>query len=130
MTRSDAELMRSGYDAFASGDVPAVFALFAENITWHVGGRNPLAGRYTGHDEVMRFFEALAERSQGTFRLAVHEILDGANGTVVALVTETAERNGARLDASAVHVWQMQDDRATTFHAFMEDDYAVDTFWS
>ncbi|MDQ3677801.1 MAG: nuclear transport factor 2 family protein [Actinomycetota bacterium] len=130
MTQSDAELLRSGYEAFAGGDVPAVLALFSEDIAWHVSGRSPIAGDYRGHDEVLGFFGALGERSNGTFKLDVQQILDSGDGTVVALVTETAHREGARLDVSAVHVWQLREGKATSFRGFMADDYAVDEFWS
>jgi ketosteroid isomerase-like protein len=130
MTTSDAELLRSGYDAFAAGDVPAVLALFDEDITWHIAGHSPVSGDYTGHDEVVGFFQALGERSTGTFGLDVHRILDGGEGTVVALVTENAQRNGARLNAPAVHVWRVQDGKASSFHAYRHDDYVLDDFWS
>lgn len=129
-TQSNAELIRSGYEAFANGDVPAVLALFAADITWHISGRSPLAGVYTGHDEVLGFFQALGDRSNGTFKLDVHDILDNGEDKVVVLVTETAERDDARLDVSAVHVWRIQDGQATNFQAYMADEYAVDTFWS
>ena len=129
-TTSDAALLRSGYDAFAAGDVPAVLALFSEDITWHIAGRSPVSGDYTGHDEVLSFFGALGERSNGTFALDVQHILDSGDGTVVALVTESAERNGKELRVPAVHVWRMQDAKATSFQAFQHDDYVIDTFWS
>lgn len=55
MTQSDAEILRKGYEDFAAGDVPSVLAVFSEDITWHVPGRNPISGDYTGHDEVVAF---------------------------------------------------------------------------
>lgn len=129
-TTTDAELVRSGYDAFAAGDVPAVLALFSADITWHIPGRSPVSGDYTGHNEVVGFFGALGERSAGTFSVHVQDILDNGAGTVVALVTESAERNGERLDVPEVHVWRVQDGKATSFRAFKHDDYILDEFWS
>jgi uncharacterized protein len=128
--QSDAELLRGGYDAFAGGDVPAVLALFSEDIAWHVSGRSPLAGDYRGHDDVVGFFGALGERSNGTFRLDVHQILDSGDGTVAVLVTETAQREDARLDVASVHVWQVRDGKVTSFRDFPADAYAMDEFWS
>jgi ketosteroid isomerase-like protein len=130
MTPSNAEILGSGYEAFARGDVPAVLAVFSEQITWHVPGRSPLAGDYTGHEEVVGFFQALGERSNGTFHLDVHDILDNGKDKVVVLVTEHAERNGAVLAASAVHVWQFEDGKATSFQNFDGDNYELDEFWS
>jgi len=130
MTESNAETLRSAYAAFAAGDVAAVLAVFSEDITWHVPGRNPLSGDYTGHDEVLGFFQALGERSNETFNLDVHDILDNGEDKVVVLVTENAQRSDRQLAVSAIHVWRVQDGKATNFQAFMADEYEVDEFWS
>jgi ketosteroid isomerase-like protein len=130
MTQSDTEILRGAYAAFAAGDVPAVLGMFSDDITWHEPGRNPLAGDYTGHDEVVGFFQALGERCDGTFGLDVRQTLDDGQGTVVALVTETAERNGARLALAAVHVWRFANGRATSFEDVVSDDHALDAFWA
>lgn len=130
MAQTNAEILRSGYEAFAAGDVPAVLAVFSEDITWHVPGRSPLSGDYTGHDQILEFFQALADRSNGTFNLDVHDILDNGEDKVVVLVTENAERNEARVALSAVHVWRVQETKARSFQAFMADDQEFDEFWS
>ena len=49
----------------------------------------------------------------------MHDILDNEEDRVVVLVTENAERNGARLAHSAVRVWRFQDGKATSFQAFL-----------
>jgi ketosteroid isomerase-like protein len=130
MTQSDAELLRIGYEDFAAGDVPAVLAVFSEDITWYAPGRNPISGVYTGHDEVLGLFRSLGERSAGTFHLDVQEIFDNGDGTVVVLTRELGERNGAQLDSSSVHVWKLRDGKVTSFQAFQHDDHAWDEFWA
>ncbi len=127
---SNAEILGAAYRALVAGDVPAVFAVLAENITWHVSGRNALSADYTGHDEVLGFFQALGERSNGTFALDVHEIIAGDGGTVVALVTERATRDDATLEDATVHVWRFEDGKATSFRCFPGDEHAQDAFWS
>jgi len=129
-TRSNAEILGAAYDALAAGDVAAVLAVLSDGITWHIPGRNPLSADYTGHDEVITFFQALGERSAGTFSLDVHDILDNGDDKVVALVTENAERHGARLTDPAVHVWRFADGKATSFRCYTADDHEQDTFWS
>ena len=130
MSETNAELLRRGYDAFAEGDVPGVLALFSPEIKWHVPGRNLLSGDYTGHDEVVGFFQKMGELSGGTFELVVHDILDNGADKVVVLVTENAERNGTAVAFEAVHVWRVQDGLATRFQAFQHDDHDMDAFWS
>lgn len=130
MSRSNAEILRTGYAAFAEGDVPAVLAIFSEDIAWRVPGRNPLSGDYTGHDAVLGFFQALGERSNGTFALDLNEIHDNGEDMVLAVVTETAERNGVRLTSLSVHLWHLKDGKATSFQSLTGNDYEVDEFWA
>src|SRR5690349_6600378 len=94
---SAAELIRSGYEAFAAGDIPGVLAIFADDISWTIPGRSPLAGVYTGHDEVLGFFGQLMERSDGTFNLEISDVLDNGADKVAVLVTEIAQRDAASL---------------------------------
>lgn len=128
--QSNAELLRTGYEAFAAGDVPAVLAIFAADITFQIPGRNPVAGDYTGHDEVVGFFQKLGEGSDGTFTITVQDILDNGDETVVALVTHLAQRDDAELDLPAVHVWQVQDGKCTSHVSYVRDVHAWDAFWS
>jgi ketosteroid isomerase-like protein len=129
-TRSNADVVGAIYEAFGQGDVPAVLAMFREDITWHIPGRNPLSGDYVGHDEVVSFFQAMGERSDGTFTLDVHDVIGGGADLAVAVVTEHAGRNGARLEDPAIHVWRVEGGKATSFQAFTSDDHAQDTFWA
>jgi ketosteroid isomerase-like protein len=48
MAQSNAALIKSGYDAFARGDLQGAFAVFAEDILWHVPGRGAISGDYRG----------------------------------------------------------------------------------
>jgi uncharacterized protein len=95
VAQPNAELLRKGYEAFVAGDVPAVLAIFSEDITFQIPGRNPVAGDYTGHDEVMGFFQKLGEGSNGTFTMTVQDIIDNGDETVVAFVTHLAQRDDA-----------------------------------
>ena len=130
MTQTNAEILADGYKALAEGNLPAVLAMFSDDIRWHKPGHNPLSGDYTGHDEVGAHFQALMERSNGTFSLDVHDILDNGKEKVMALVTENAERNGARLNLPAIHLWHFEDGKATRFQNFVSDESAYDAFWS
>ena len=130
MTQSNAEMLRTAYEAFAAGDVPAVLAIFSEDITFHIPGRNPISGDYTGHDEVIGFFQTLVERSNGTFSIDVHDLLDNGDDTVVALVTHNGQRDTGELAMEGVHVWRIKDGKATSHQSIVVDDYESDRFWS
>jgi ketosteroid isomerase-like protein len=50
MAHPNEELVRRGYQAFATGDVATLNELFADDIVWHAPGRNQLAGTYRGKE--------------------------------------------------------------------------------
>jgi ketosteroid isomerase-like protein len=128
-TQGNAQLIRDGYEAFGKGDIPAVVAIMAENIAWHIPGRSPLAGDYTGPQEVLGFFAKLQERSGGSFRLELHDFL-ASDDHVVVLVTEIAHRDDRALSSPAAHIWHVRDGKATEFWGAAYDAYAVDEFWA
>jgi uncharacterized protein len=130
MTAQDnAELIRGGYEAFGKGDIPAVVALWAEDIVWHIAGRSPLARDYTGAEEILGFFGQLQELSGGSFRLELHDVL-ASEDHVVALVNEIAVRGDTSMNNPGAHVWHLRDGKATEFWGVSYDLYATDAFWS
>jgi len=114
MAPSNAALIKSGYDAFARGDLQGALVVFAEDILWHVPGRGPLSRDYRGHAEVQGFFQHFMELSHGTFRIQVDDIL-AKGDRVVVLCIESAQRGGRSWSSPQVHVWTVKDGRATAF---------------
>jgi ketosteroid isomerase-like protein len=129
MAHPNEDLLRKGYAAFGEGDLDTVMGLFADDIKWHVPGRNPLAGDYSGKEEVGAFLGRAMELTNGTFRVDVHDVLANDDHGV-ALVHSTAERDGKSLDSNDVHVWHIRDGRATEQWIHPGDQYAADDFWS
>jgi ketosteroid isomerase-like protein len=129
MTHTNAQILRSAYDAFARGDIPTVLGTFDEDITWHVPGRSPLSGDYHGHQEVVGFFMQAHELSAGTLQVQLDEVLaDGDR--LVALTTVSAQRAGRSWSSPEVHVWSFAGGRAVDFREYQGDQQAEDEFWS
>ena len=117
--------IRDGYAAFAKGDFAALNELFADDIVWHVGGRNQLARDYHGRDEVYGFFGKLMELTEGSFHLDLHAVLaDDEHG--VALVIGTASRGGKSVTTDEAHVFHLRDGRVTEFWDASTDQHAFD----
>jgi ketosteroid isomerase-like protein len=103
--------------------------VFDPAIKWHVPGRSPLSGDYTGHEQIGGFFQRTMELSNGVFGIDVHNVL--ADGEiVVVLATVNAERNGVRASFPEVHVWRMADGKAVEFQEYQGDEQREDRFWS
>jgi uncharacterized protein len=129
MSDSNSAIIRKAYEDFAQGNIPSVFAVFDEGITWHVPGHSPLSGDYAGHDEVGGFFQRTMALSGGAFGIDVHNVL-GEGDLVVALVTVNAERNGHSASFPEIHVWRMKNGKAADFREYQGDEHLEDKFWS
>ncbi len=126
--KTNAALLERGYEAFARGDIPTVLELFAETITWHVPGRSPLSGDFTGHAGVLDFFDRCQRFSEGTLQVVPQEIL-ASGDRVVVLCTVSAQRAGRDFSSPEVHVWRFVDGRAVEFVEYQGDQEAEDEFW-
>jgi uncharacterized protein len=127
---ANVERGRRAYQTFAEGDMKALGEFMADDILWHVGGTNVIAGDYRGKEAVFGFFGKLVEETGGTFKAEVHAILaDDEHGA--ALVTNRAERNGKRIEYRAVNVSHTDGEgRVTEFWAFPENSQELDEFFS
>ncbi|MGN6474862.1 MAG: nuclear transport factor 2 family protein [Mycobacteriales bacterium] len=128
-TQTSAQLVEKGYRAFAAGDIATVLEIFSEDIRWHIPGRSPISGNFTGHEGVLDFFGRCMELSAGTLRIEVDEVL-AEGDRVVMLVTVSAERNGQQWSSPEVHVWRVSDGRAVEFREFQGDQQTEDAFWA
>ena len=117
--------IRDGYAAFAKGDFDVLTDLFADDIVWHSGGRNQLAGDYRGREAVFGYFARLMEVTDGTFRIDLHAVLaDDEHGVALAIVT--ASRENKSMTANEADVMHLRDGRVTEFWTTSADPYAMD----
>jgi len=117
--------IRDGYAAFAKGDFAVLNDLFAEDLLWHDGGRNQLAGEYRGRDAVFGLFGKLMEVTEGSFRADLHAVL-ADDEHAVALVVITASRGGRSIEVNEAHVFHMRDGKVVEFWNASTDMYAAD----
>ena len=83
--------MREVPEAFVRGDISAALDKFQEDVVWYSPAADPSKRVYRGRDGLARFLEHLQERSNGTVRPEVEEVL-GSDDHVVAFLRITAER--------------------------------------
>jgi len=128
MAHRNEELVRRGYEAFSKGDTDTLRKVFADDIVFHQPGHSPLAGDYHGIDQVLGYFAKIAERSGGTFRVVLHDVL-ADDEHAVGLHTAEAEREGRRLHSTVALVLHVRNDKITEAWAHGYDLYADDAFW-
>jgi ketosteroid isomerase-like protein len=129
MSHPNEDLMRTGYAAFAAGDIPGVLAILDPDITWTASDHNALTGVSHGHDEVVAFFTKLIEVTGGSFTLDVQRILADDTGAVV-VSKATATRDGVSHAWTITHVWDIAQGKATALTIFSDDGQAMDTVFA
>jgi uncharacterized protein len=121
MTEQGVDVVKSIYEAFARGDVPAVLGAFAEDIEWYEAEGMPYGGLHRGGESVaQKVFGPISEDVEG-FAVTPEEFM--GSGDAVAVVTRytgTGKATGKRLDQTAVHVWDIRDGKAARFRHFMD----------
>jgi ketosteroid isomerase-like protein len=128
MAHPNEDLVRRGYEAFNTGDVETLRQLFADTTIFHEPGRSPISGDYQGLDQVLGFFGALAERSGGTFRATLHDVV--ANDEhAIGLHSSDAERDGRAVRSPTVLVFHVHDGRITETWSHHHDQHDFDAFW-
>ena len=127
---ANADLVRRFHEAQQRGDVAALMDMLADDIVWHVPGRNLLSRDYNGKAEVAGFWARARELSGGTVRTELIDVLVG-DQFGIALVRVFAEREGRILGGQfQAFTYRIQNGKVAEFWFMVEDRYAVDAFWS
>jgi uncharacterized protein len=130
MAHPNEDLVREGFAAFGRGDMDALRKqFFADDIRWHVPGRNPLAGDYEGPEQVIQYFTRVFEATGGTLGIELHDVLANDNHAV-ALYTVSGERAGKQLTDNEVLVYHFRDGKVSEAWTHATDQYAADEFFS
>jgi ketosteroid isomerase-like protein len=108
---TNAELIKSLYDAFARGDVPTVLGLFDPQIEWNeadgvrYADRNPYRGPMAVAEGV--FGRIISEVEQ--FAAIPSSFIDGGDSVVVqGRYKGKVKATGAMLDAQFAHVYTLR----------------------
>ena len=127
---TNGELIRRFHDAQRRGDAATVMETLADDVVWHVPGKNLLSRAYRGKVEVAGFFARVRELSGGTVRTELIDVLGGETFGI-ALVRVFAEREGKSLDGQfQAFTYRLKNGKIAEFWFMVEDRYAVDAFWS
>ena len=123
------ELLRRGYEAFGTGDLETVQALFKPDAVWHAQRLGLLSGDHEGWPQIAEFFGETMQMTQGTFRLEIEDIL-ATEHRVAVTARSKATRNGRTLDSYQVHLYRIDDGKVAEIWQFVDDHVNVTDFWS
>jgi ketosteroid isomerase-like protein len=113
------ELIKSGYEAFARQDVPAVLALFDENMVWTAPDTIKFGGTYNGPNQVGEFFSHLPEL-YAELHVQPQEFVEQGDRVIVLGTHSGKTHAGTGFEAPFVHCWTVKNGRATAFTEFFD----------
>lgn len=106
--RSNVELVKKVYDAFARRDMAAIFNLFARDIELVQSIEVPWGGVYRGHEQAAQFFAGLVQHI--TSRVVFERFIDAGDHVVAIGRTQgTVNATQSRFDVPIAHVWELRD---------------------
>jgi ketosteroid isomerase-like protein len=113
------KLIRTGYEAFARGDIATVLALFDPQIIWTTPGTVAHGGTYTGPGGVAEFFGHLAEQYDELAVLPEKFVEQGGDVVVIGTLRGHSSA-GNDLEQPFVHCWELSNGLVTTFTEFYD----------
>ena len=110
------EIIQALYQSFASGDMEAVTAAFADDISWTEADGFPLAGTYIGPQAVVEnVFMRLGEFSDNWGVSVNRLIADGDTVVADGKYTWNHKQTGEPCEVRMAHIWQLSDGKAVSF---------------
>jgi ketosteroid isomerase-like protein len=115
VAQANVELVRGVYDAFAQGDVDAVFAAMEPDVEWDESEGMPYGGVYRGRDAIVEnvFGPILADVED--FTAAPYEILALDDARVMARGRHGGKGAAGPVDARFVHIWTVTDGKVSRY---------------
>jgi ketosteroid isomerase-like protein len=122
-------VLRTEYDARASGDLDSFRRLLADDVSWHVPGDNAIAGDYRGIDEVVAYVQVRQRLSNGTFEVTIEDIVaNDRHGFVVA--SGKANLGGRPRRWRAHGLYRFREGQIAECWVLPEDQREFDRIWA
>lgn len=123
MAQDPLAVVQDAYAAFGRGDVPAILAALAPDVSWDLvgeAGAYPTFGPQSGVEGALAFFQALGAHQD--FSLFEPQIFHVAGDTVFVQGREafTVKATGKSVATSWMHVFTIRDGKIAAFREFTD----------
>ena len=121
MSEENVEIIRRGYEAFASGQI--AFEFLDPEIEWRGPREFPdLAEPQFGHEALARYWAKLNEVFHD-YRMVAEEFIDAGGDRVLVLSREGGRGKGSGIEVQTnltAHVWTLRDGKAVRMQSYWE----------
>lgn len=112
------EIVRSGYEAFGRGDIPAVMAMFDPSIEWYSPDELPTGGTFQGPEAVLGFFSSLPGVYE-ELRVEPDTFL-GDGDEVIVLGHHRGTIKGTPFEVGFAHSWTLRDGKSVRMREYTD----------
>lgn len=114
---------------YAGGDERPLRAILDPDVSWHIPGRNAIAGEYRGIDAVLAYMTARRQLASATLRLHPVELLVGDGEHMAYLTDGSAVINGIEQRWSTVGLYRVRDELIVACRLLPFDADEFDRIW-
>lgn len=126
---SNTDIIRGGYAAFASGDIPQVLALFDDNIEWIEAAGFIYAGTYTGADDIVQNVFMPLGSEWDSYRVEPDTLIcEGDQVAALGWYSGTYKATGIAFRARFVHWWTLTNGRVSRFEQIVDSVKVAEAF--
>ncbi len=128
---ADADVVRSGFESVAAGDMAGFAAMFHTDATWNHRNDDRLGGVKEGVDAIVGYLGESMKLTAGTLRPVPEIFMPDGAGPVAVLTRVSATRPDDRTFADTqVLLFTLEEGRVRTVDQFVGDPNAVTAFWA
>jgi ketosteroid isomerase-like protein len=122
MSEENVELARSGYEAYARGDIEAVLALLDSAIEVRPEQESMGEDSYRGHEGFLKYVQRWLE-PWDEYRLIPEQFIDAADKVLVIYrAVGRGKGSGIEVESRWSHLWTIRDGKAVRLEIFAKPD--------
>jgi uncharacterized protein len=117
----NSDALKRAYEAFNSGDVETVAAIFADDVRWEGPNTDgvPMSGVNEGKDAVLQALGQIGEDFE-KFHVSPDEMVEDGGTIVVLSHLDGKTRSGTEIKLPGVEIWRMSDGKAVRVQSLLD----------
>ena len=120
-TSENKQLLKTAFDAWATGDIRPLLSAMADDVVWTVGGHNSWSGSFRGKDSVRRdLLGPLGDQFAGTYTSTASRFVAEDDVVVVETQGSVTTKAGPRYDNKYCFVFRLEDGRIREITEYMD----------